>query len=176
MSKEKNVFGTAKEILTTNTDVKLVSKGIDSVSSVIFEKLGVSLQKGDGPLSQVLVFSLEIPVETDKIVAGYTQDISFGVERSNGTRVLIAFDLAGTLHSVEYPFQADFTKEPPASIVLGMRRFFSPQGVESASQNNFGLLGVKSYLATVYVSVQRRSYEDFVLVSVDGIDIAAVLI
>lgn len=176
MNEEKNVFGTAKETLTTNSNVKLVSREIDSVASVIFEKLGISLQKGDGPLSQVQVFSLEIPVETDKAIAGYTQDISFGLDRSKGTRVLMAFDLAGTLHSVEYPFEADFSKEPPTSIALGMRRFFSPQGVESASQNNFGLLGVKSYLATIYISVQRRSCEEFALVSVDGIDVVAALI
>ncbi len=176
MSKEKEMFGLATPTLTASSDVKIISNERNNVCNVIFKGLQVSLNQESYPLNQVLVFSLEIPIKTEKTILGYIQDITFGVERSKGTRVSMVFDLGSALHTIEYPFEANFTQEPPEPAPLIVRRFFSPQGIESANQDIFGLLGVKSYLATIYISVQRKSCKDTAIVSVDGIDIVAVLI
>jgi hypothetical protein len=178
---DQPIWGDAKVTLSVPNPlaVSCTSNGDDF--SAVFSHAGFRLDPGTGFTCQTLAVSIRVPVHlaAGKQLVGYRQVLNFSVGRTPGVRVLIVADLAGTLQSVEFPFQTppadgagsgDETQEPLDSKVS-----FSPQGLEIGDGK--GLFGpVADYVATILVTIQRRSLQEHGSVQLDGLDVAPVLI
>ena len=137
---------------------------------------GLKLEPNDGPTSLTQVISLRVPVTVaaDQQLIGYLQDLTFGVQRSPDVRVLIVADLAGTVKTVEFDFEnpTAAAQSDPLRIV----RVFSPQGLESSGGGQVGLVGpVADYVATISITIQRRTLKGQGMVQIDSLDVSAIL-
>lgn len=174
MSDQTNVFGTV-ELLTPKEDADLVrSNAVANVCAVLFDSFKIDLQPEQDYLcgSKLCAFRIPVQIPGGKSVIGYVQTLGFGVQQSSGARVVIVADLAGTINVLEFPYGRN-PDEPLTPLLF--RRFFSVQGLDLATQDGMGLEVPPPYEATLVISVQRRTAQDFALVSIDGVDIVAVV-
>jgi hypothetical protein len=166
---EASVDFTAPRAVT----VELASNGPDF--SAVFPESAFRFDPGEGPLSLTHVVALRVKVNlpAGQQLAGYRQVLQFGVGRTPGVRALIVVDLAGTLRTVEFDYQtppadpstADEEQEPMAFL-----RVFSAQGMELGDPN--GLVGAApDYVATVLITLQRRSLQEHGSLQLDGLDV-----
>jgi hypothetical protein len=144
--------------------------------SAVFPGGQLRFDQDTGPtsLTQVMSIRASITIPAGQQLIGYLQGLQYGVTRTPGVRVLIVADLAGTLHTIELGY--DPATAPGQDDPILIAPVFSLQGLESASASNLGLSGpVADYVATINVTIQRRTLKETAVVQVNGLDVAACL-
>jgi hypothetical protein len=118
--------------------------------------------------------SLRVPIQvadTQQLI-GYFHNLIVSISKSPGARVLISVDLAGTAKSWEFDYQPPGAE--PVNIPLKHEVIFSVQGLERSGDLGVGLFGpIADYHATLLITAQRRSEQEFVLASIDSLDVSA---
>jgi hypothetical protein len=163
------------ETVGTDADCKFSATSIAQSLSVIFDDLRVEVQGSDAPLDETRTLSFRVPasVPAECRVIGYLEDLIGGVLKSKGARAVIVLDIGGTTHVAEFPYGMDETSASGLSMFT--RRFFSPQGVDIASALGVGIAEPPPLQVSIFLSVQRRTLDDFVLLAVDSLDVVAFL-
>lgn len=169
-----NTWGSPLVTLSAPNEVTLEATAAANQIAVLTPGARIELQAGSGPasLTQVLSFRIPVYIPEKQQLLGFVQDVILGITKSNGARVLVVADLAGTVKTFEMGF-AESTATP-INQALHIERFFSLQGLEIASAGVLGIEGpVHEYEATLVITVQRRNLEQSAIVSIDNLDIAA---
>ena len=175
-AQEEGVWSSPDLILSAPETIELEATSNGNQLAVGWSNLKVELQANDGPASSTRVFSFRVPVRVlnSQRLIGFLQDIAIGIVKSNGARVLIVADLAGTVNTFEFGFASETAE--PLNEVLRFERVFSLQGLESASALSVGLSGpVPDYEATFLITAQRRNLHEFAIAAIDSLDIAAII-
>lgn len=173
MAKTK-VWGSPIITLSAPAAVTLNATATGAQLGIVATGTEVELKVGNGPASVTQILSFRIPVRisgTQRLL-GFVQDVTLSIMKSNGVRVLVVADLAGTTKTFEEGF-ANPTAAP-LDQPLRVERLFSLQGLAAAS---LGVLGVgkpaPDYEATFVITVQRVSRNDHAIVSIDSLDVIA---
>ncbi|CAB4965329.1 MAG: hypothetical protein F2840_13155 [Actinobacteria bacterium] len=141
-----------------------------------FSDVQLTLESDAGPTSCIQVVSLRAPVAVDpeQRLFGYWQNLTMGISRSPDVRVLIVSDLAGTVKTVEFDFEGEAGSA--AELPLKSCRVVSVQGVERGGAGAVGLFGpVADYVATMSITIQRRTQQGQGIVAIDGLDVSALV-
>jgi hypothetical protein len=170
------VWGTPEVVFSAPAAaaVNFISNGVELAA--VMTSVNLRFDPGVGPtsLTQVLAFHAPITVADGRQLIGYVQDLSFGITRSPGVRVLIVADLAGTVKTIECEFGIQGAPAQDDPLILA--RVFSPQGLESSGAGILGLVGpVADYAATISLTIQRRTLQENAVVAVEGLDVSAIL-
>lgn len=168
------VWGSPIVTLSAPAPISLQATAAGAQVAIVPTGAQVELQAGSGPASVTQILSFRIPVRLSgrQRILGFVQEINLGITKSNGARVLVVADLAGSVRTFEAGF-ANPTAQPLIDT-LRVERFFSVQGLEAAS---LGVLGLgkpaPDYEATFVITVQRRNLDEHAIVSVDTLDVVA---
>lgn len=171
---KQNIWGSPIITLSAPAALTLEVTATGAQLAIAAPNAQVELQAGSGPasLTQVLSFRVPVCICDHQRLLGFVQDLTFGITKSNGARVLVVVDLAGTVKTFEESF-ADPTAPPP-NQAFRTERFFSIQGLEAAG---LGVLGVEKpapdYEATIVITVQRLNLDEHAIVSIDSLDVVA---
>ncbi|MFN8491759.1 MAG: hypothetical protein U0350_29435 [Caldilineaceae bacterium] len=171
---QQNIWGSPLVTLSAPAEITLNATAADAQLALVTPNAKVELQAGSGPasLTQVLAFRVPVCIADHQRLVGFVQELTLGITKSNGVRVLVIADLAGTMKIFEEGF-ADPTATP-ITQPLRSERFFSIQGLETAG---LGVLGVEKpapdYEATLIITVQRRNLNEYAMVAIDALDIVA---
>ena len=147
--------------------------------AAVFEKgtFQLQLEPKTGPLSLTQTVSLRttVNVPQDMTLFGFVQELSFGVTRTAGIRVLIQADLGGTVETIELDYETGpygQTISEPETFSLIIRRGFN------ARPTRFGSVpgASQDYVATITVTIQRRDLGENGIVSISGLDLSANLV
>ena len=160
--------------LSAPAKVSLESTATDTSLSILPKGAQIEFQPDSDRENCTQVFSFRIPVNISKEqrLLGFVQDITLGITKSGGSRVLIVADLAGTVKTFEWGFAA--LNLPSIDKQIHTERFFSVQGLESAMAGSLGIQGpVPDYEATIVIKVQRINPKEVVNISIDALDIEA---
>lgn len=173
---DETIWGCPEVVISAPTALDMQFTRIDNHLAAVVVDGVLRLEAGDGPTSLTQVVSLRAPISVaeGRLIVGYLQDLTIGVERSAGIRVLVVADLAGTLKTLEFDFGSPAA--PLQDDQLRLVRVFSPQGLEAAANFGLGLPGpVADYTATISITIQRRTTAETGLVKVEGLDVFAIL-
>ena len=176
MSDPTTGFGDPKQEFSVPLDAAAQFTTNANEFAAVFPGGELRFDQGTGPMSltQVMSISAPITIPAGQQLIGYLQQLTYGVTRTPGVRVLIVADLAGTLKTIELgydPATASGQTDPDIIAIV-----FSLQGLELASPSNLGLSGpVADYVATINVTIQRRTLKETAVVQVNGLDVAACL-
>ena len=173
---DESIWGEGEVVFSAPAAVKTAFLGAGVELAVAFSDFQLMLETDAGPTSRTQVVSLHAPVAvaSDQRLIGYLQDINFGISRSPDVRVIIVVDLAGTLKIVEYDYEDEVGTH--TDIPLKSCRVVSVQGVEAGGSGAVGLFGpVADYVATISITIQRRTLRGQGIVAVDGLDVTALL-
>lgn len=192
------------ELISSDVDgLKLDASPSGASLSLFFKTLAVSLPRGDGPLADTKVVRFRVPVTLadDRPFVGYIQDLSFNVTRTGGARVLLVADVGGTAIVYEAPdgaevFDAEKLRQAaggesgpvgsgavpapgPEETTEGLTRStFALRRIGARDQyaDPSGYPGLPAYEGTILVSVQGRTANDRCEVSIDALDVLAVVL
>jgi hypothetical protein len=173
---DESVWGGAEVMFSAPAAITASFSKAGTQFAVVFSNNELRLEPdaGQTSLTQVVSFRAPVTVAHDQQLTGYLQGITFGVSRTPDVRVLIVADLAGTVRTMEFDYE--LSDAAPVEIPFKSWRFVSLQGVESAGAGLVGLFGpVADYVATISITIQRRSLKGHGSVSVDGVDVDALL-
>jgi hypothetical protein len=171
-----SVFGDPKQELSVPLDAATQFTANGPEFAAVFPGGELRFDQDTGPMSLTQVISISAPVTlpAGQQLIGYLQQLEYGVVRTPGVRVLIVADLAGTLKTIELGY--DLATAPGQNDPEIIAVVFSLQGLESASPSSLGLSGpVADYVATISVTIQRRTLNETAVVQVGGLDVAACL-
>lgn len=124
--------------------------------STLFEKFSVNLQTEKDALSGAVFTGFYIPVKTvqgEKYI-NYIQNLRGIVHKDADARIILSLDLGGKLETVEFPFGQKYEGN--------LFRSF-PRRVKNGKTN--------SYLATLAITVERRSVKNIAFVEIDSFDL-----
>lgn len=174
--KKPSFWGSPSVTLSAPTAVALNVTSVGTSLAIVAPGAQVELPDKSGPASLTLVLSFRVPVQLTgkQRLVGFVQDITLGITKGNDARVAVTADLGGTAKTFEAGFA--HSTATPMNDALRIERFFSPQGLESAAQDSLGVSGkVPDYEATLVITAQRRD-TGHVIVSVDALDIFAIVV
>ena len=173
---DESVWGEGEVLFSAPgaTKVAFLSAGVEL--AVAFSDVQLALEADAGPTSRTQVVAIRAPVAVgpDQRLIGYLQDIKFGISRSPDVRVLIVADLAGTLTIIEHDYEDGMA--PRTEMPLKIHRVVSVQGTEAGGAGAVGLFDpVADYVATISITMQRRTLRGQGIVAIDGLDVSALL-
>jgi hypothetical protein len=174
MSDPTTVFGDPKQEFSVPCDAAAQFTINGNELAAVFPGGQLRFDQDTGPtsLTQVMSISASITIPAGQQLIGYLQQLQYGVTRTPGVRVLIVADLAGTLETIELGYDPATAPGQDSPIIIAS--VFSLQGLESASASNLGLSPpVADYVATISVTIQRRTLKETAVVQVNGLDVAA---
>ena len=174
---EQKLWGEAGVTASAPAGVTVQSSANGPQLALAFSGARLELPAEAGPDGATQSFTVRAPLgwKGHRRLAGFVQDITLGLQKSSGARVVVVADLAGVSRTFEFDYAAPGAA--PVSEPLRVERVFSAQGVETSGAGLIGLpRPVADYQAAFLVTVQRRGPQESALVSIDGLDVAACLV
>ena len=172
----ESVWGSGEMVFSAPAAVaaEFSKNGIEFAVAFPDNQLRLEPDVGPTSLTQVVSFRVPLTVPANQQLTGYLQTMTIGVSRSPDVRVLVVADLAGTVKTIEFDYEA--SGGTPVEEPLTVVRFVSLQGVEQAGAGAVGLIGpVAEYAATMSITIQRRTLVGQGFVQIDGLDVDAIL-
>ena len=141
---------------------------LDQVASIAFDNLLEDIQGRDTPLSAITSLALELPAEIlskDSFI-GYVSDLRGSCIKSLGARAILVAELGGTTFIQSFPYDEPHEDENWFGQVFSFER-------RPNNDSGLPIVPLPPFTINVTISVQRRTPEDFVQLTLDSIDLTA---
>jgi hypothetical protein len=132
-----------------------------SALSIIFDKCLLDLHGAEGPLTQVRVGTIFVPVvpQVGKALTGVSVSARYSITKTAGSRALLVLDAAGQQRLLEYPYQL----ETRSNVQMDM--FLGTIPVVQIGETRFAL--------NLILCAQRATPADQVSITIDSVDATA---
>lgn len=129
--------------------------------SIVFNQCNVILEDQKGPLSQVCIGSLSVPISPapGNVFSGMTLTARGSIIKSPGSRAILLLDAAGQYRTVEFPFGQQTSR----LIEVGQTLCLTPALLE----------GEISCAITLTLIAYRLTVDEHVMLSIDSLDATA---
>lgn len=146
-----------KPIKMPDDSISMTATSDNTTISTLFEKFSVNLQTEKDALSGAVFTGFYIPVKAvqGKKYINYIQNLRGVVHKDADARIILSLDLGGKLITIEFPYGENTEAD--------LFRSF-PRRVKNGKTN--------SYLATMSITVERRSVKSIAFIEIDSFDLA----
>jgi hypothetical protein len=146
-------------------DVSVSPAPDDSAVAILFNNLVLALGAGCSELSAVSIATLRLPASLpeDKGLIGYLADLRGFVQKDAGSRAVLMVDLGGTSKVIEFPYDEELNEDYTHDLFSLERR--NSKNEEPAA------LPIPPYIITLILSVERRTPDSSVQLTLDSLDI-----
>ncbi|MBP3956931.1 hypothetical protein J8F10_16795 [Gemmata sp. G18] len=166
----KDYFGGAGFELVTPDTIKpksySTSVSADGLAfTILFDSLTVSAE--GNALAAVKTASITIPfaLPAGKRLAGFVQDVRGFVSKSPGARAAIVADLGGSTQVCDFPVGEELGKNFQQTFITDSRSGGGPGDANTSL----------TYSINILLTAQRRAAGEQVVLSVDSLDVEAIL-
>jgi hypothetical protein len=171
----ETLWQTPTLVASVGVDFELKAKAGGADLGLMFENFHVALE-GEGVSADASAFvSFVTPFHRGESVnlLGFSNLLTYNVDKTRGARVLLLVDVAGSTHSMEFPLDTvEGTGLPNTDPLPSMptTAFFTP----SLLYPNLPETLPSTCSISICILLRRRTPEDYAVVRIDSLDITMV--
>jgi hypothetical protein len=143
--------------------------------TIIFDDLGLDLQKPDAPHVGLASFAFEVPLvlPRQRGLFGVFASLRGDVVRTTGARAMLLVAVGNAAKVLDYPYGQSAPAETGGELATGVNALFSIDHWPTDTESRGVAQPRPPMLVSLTLLAQRKTAEDGVLAQIDSLDISA---